>query len=98
MNRTKTVTDDVFDELKEAAIKIWQTYDNEHGYVDEKVDRLNSFGNVKDNFGTTIGMFDINNQRKLYNSVGPEAKEAINSWNGRPIELLEHEARMMGLL
>lgn len=78
----KTVTDQVFDELKQEAIKIWNTYDNEYGYVDEKVSYLNSFGNVKDNFGTIIGMFDSTNQAKLFQSVGDEAKEAIAYWTG----------------
>lgn len=78
----KTVTDQTFNELKAEAIKIWQTYDNTYGYVDEKVGYLESFGNVKDNYGTIIGMFDNPNQHKLYNAVGDEAKEAIRYWTG----------------
>jgi hypothetical protein len=83
-----TVTDEVFDELKREAIKIWKTYDNTYGYADEKIGYLESFGNVKDNFGTIIGMFDTTNQKKLYQAVGPEAKEAIKYWiGGVPQEL-----------
>jgi len=80
-----TVSDEVFDELKEKAIEIWNTYDNEFGYVDEKVDYLKSFGNVKDNFGTIIGMFDVQNQRKLYKASSDEAKKAIKYWVGEPV-------------
>ena len=76
------VSDEVFNELKEKAIEIWNTYDNTYGYVDEKVDYLNSFGNTKDNYGTIIGMFDIHNQRKLYDAVGVDAKQAIDDWVG----------------
>ena len=76
-----TVSDKTFKELKDAAIKIWKTYDNTYGYVDEKVGYLNSFGNVKDNYGTIIGMFDSTNQRKLFEAVkSDEAKEAIIYW------------------
>lgn len=81
----KTVSDEVFNELKEKAIEIWKTYDNEFGYVDEKVNYLNSFGNVGDNFGTIIGMLDLPNQKKLYKAVGTEAKKAIKYWVGGPV-------------
>lgn len=91
-----TVKDSVFEELKREAIKIWETYNNTHGYVDEKVDRLNSFGNVGDNYGTIIGMFDINNQEKLYNAVGVEAQTAIDGWVGGLVDRVR-EARDMGL-
>jgi len=91
-----TVTDQVFDELKREAVKIWNTYDDEFGYASEKIDYLNSFGNVKDNYGTIIGMFDIHNQRKLYYAVGPEAREAIDSWVGG-LERVELQAKEMGL-
>ena len=76
----KTVTDEVFEELRREAIKIWNSYDNTYGYVDEKVRYLESFGNVKDNFGTIIGMFDPTNQAKLYQAVGYEARQAIDYW------------------
>lgn len=84
--------------LQREAELIWKTYDDTHGYATEKISYLKSFGNVGDNFGTIIGMFDIHNQRKLYDAVGPEAREAINSWNGRPLDIVEDEARQMGLL
>lgn len=93
-----TVSDEVFDELKREATKIWQTYDNQFGYADEKIGYLNSFGNVKDNFGTIIGMFDIHNQRKLYDAVGLEAREAIDHWVGGSLEQSEISAQQMGLL
>ena len=77
------MTDDkTFEELRAAAIKIWQTYDDTYGYASEKIDYINSFGNVKDNYGTIIGMFDSNNQAKLFNAVGDEAKRLISDWTG----------------
>lgn len=91
-----TVTNDVFEELKREAIKIWQTYDNTYGYADEKISMIEPITNIKDNFGTFIGMFDIHNQRKLYDAVGPEAQEAIDNWVGG-LERREVEAADMGL-
>lgn len=74
----------IFQELKEAAIKIWETYDNTYGYVDEKLGTVRSIPNVSDNYGTFIGMFDASNQRKLYDSVGDEAKALIADWTKLP--------------
>lgn len=98
-NIMNTVSDEVFDELKREAIKIWKTYDNTYGYADEKIGYLESFGNVSDNFGTIIGMFDIHNQRKLYDAVSStEAREAIDYWCGGSLEQSEINAAQMGLL
>lgn len=54
-----------FNELKRSAIKIWETYDNTYGYVDEKVDRIKDIKNIEDNFMYMVAMFDMSNQRKL---------------------------------
>ena len=80
----KTVSDQVFDELKAEAIKVWNTYDNTHGYADEKIDRIKPIKNVKDNWITLVGMFDIHNQKKLYDNLGPAAQEAMNMYYGEP--------------
>ena len=77
------MTDDkTFEELRAEAIKIWQAYDGTYGYASEKIDYINSFGNIKDNYGTIIGMFDTDNQAKLFNAVGDEAKRLISDWTG----------------
>ena len=55
------IDDKAFEELRAEAIKIWQTYDDTYGYASEKIDCINSFGNIKDNYGTIIGMFDSEN-------------------------------------
>ena len=34
------MNDSIFKELKQEAIKIWQTYDNTYGYADEKINDL----------------------------------------------------------
>ena len=79
MNKT---TNKLFNELREEAIKIWSTYDDTYGYASEKINYINSFGNVGDNYGTIIGMFDSTNQRKLFNNVSSEAQKLITDWTG----------------
>lgn len=68
---------EVFDDIKQMSIKIWQSYDNEHGYVDEKVDQIKDLENVKDNYMYMFSMFDVVNQAKLMALVKPETKETI---------------------
>jgi hypothetical protein len=60
---------EVFEDLKQAAIKVWNTYDNEFGYVDEKVDRVNSISNVGDDPMFIYIMFDHINQSRMVNML-----------------------------
>lgn len=80
----KTVSDEVFDELKAKSIEIWKTYDNTYGYVDEKMSMIEPIKNIKDNWITFVGMFDIHNQKKLYDALGPAGQEAMNMYYGEP--------------
>lgn len=76
-NPYQAPSDEVFNDIKKNAIKIWQTYDNTYGYVDEKVNRIKDLKNIKDNYWTMVGMFDTFNQRKLIDAVKPESKALI---------------------
>ncbi len=67
----------IFDEVKSASIKLWQTYDNEFGYVDEKVDRIKDIQNIRDNTCYMVSMFDHINQNKLLDLVEGETREWI---------------------
>lgn len=80
MSYNDAPSDEVFEDIKANAIKIWQTYDDTYGYASEKIDRVNSITNVKDNWGTIVGMFDSTNQAKLLALVKPESKEKIMEW------------------
>lgn len=80
----KTVSDEVFNELKREAVKVWQDYDNTYGYVDEKLSMIEPIKNIKDNWITFIGMMDIHNQKKLYDALSPAAQEALNMYYGAP--------------
>ena len=70
-------SDEVFNEVKSAAIKIWQTYDDTYGYASEKINRIKDWENIRDNVMSIVAMFDIHNQGKLINSISPEAKQAL---------------------
>ena len=78
MAYTDAPSDAIFNEIKEAAVEIWMTYDNTYGYVDEKVNYIDKIKNVKDNWGTIVGMFDYSNQQKLLRKLSPEAKAKVN--------------------
>lgn len=58
-------TDKIFEDLKQNAIKVWQTYDDTYGYATEKIDRVNSIKNYADNWYTFLGMMDSRNQAKM---------------------------------
>lgn len=70
--------DKVFEEVKQQAIKIWQTYDNQFGYVDEKVGRIKEMQNVSDNMMYIVAMFDIQNQAQLSKALSAETKKEIS--------------------
>jgi hypothetical protein len=70
-------SDEIFNEVKEAAIKIWLTYDDKFGYATEKISRIENINNIKDNFMYIVAMFDFQNQIKLSSSLSLEAKLAI---------------------
>lgn len=71
---------EIFEEIKAKAIEIWQTYDDTFGYASEKIGYVNQITNVRDNWGTIVGMFDSDNQAKLLVKVSPEAREKIMEW------------------
>lgn len=70
-------SEEVFEEVKRESIKIWETYDNEYGYVDKKAERIRDMGNVRDNMMFIVGMFDIYNQIKLMENLSAGARRAI---------------------
>lgn len=73
----KTPPQKVFDEIKEAATKIWNTYDDTYGYRTEKLERIKNITNVSDNAWYIVAMFDSNNQAKLISMVSKETGDII---------------------
>ena len=76
--RYQIIENKIFNEIKAKSIEVWKTYDNQFGYIDEKVTRINSITNFKDNCTFIVAMFDMQNQNKLLNLVGDETKEWLS--------------------
>jgi tRNA splicing endonuclease len=70
-------SDEQFAELKEKAIALWSTMGDEPSYREEKIGRIKDIENVQDNFMYMVAMFDINNQRKLAETLSAETRLAV---------------------
>ncbi len=76
-----TPSDAIFNEIKEAATKVWNTKDNTYGYVTEKLDRMKSITNVQDNVMFFYRAFDRGNQILMREHLSDEALSYIDSNN-----------------
>lgn len=74
----ETPSTEIFNEMKKAAIEIWQTYDDTYGYASEKIANVNSITNFKDNVMICYRMFDSSNQNKMKYELSNEAIIYIN--------------------
>lgn len=70
---------EIFIEMKKAAISIWKDYDNKFGYATEKIKRVNSIENVSDNAMVFYRMFDHWNKQLMESKLSEEAINYINS-------------------
>ncbi len=68
---------EVFDDIKQASIKVWQSMDDTYGYTTDKIKRIKDLENVQDNAWYMFAMFDIFNQAKLINLVASTTQEKI---------------------
>lgn len=71
--------EEIFQEIKKEAIKIWLTYDDTHGYATEKISRIKDVSNdSEDSWIPFYGMFDSKNKAKLNASISEEANNFIS--------------------
>jgi len=70
-------SDEIFNEVKLAALKIWFQYDDTYGYASEKTQRIEPMKNIEDNLMYMVAMFDFPNQQKLAQVISPEARKEI---------------------
>lgn len=68
---------EIFDELKESAIKVWSTYDDTYGYATKKINNIKNIENVGDNFMYMISMFDMENQIRLSTLLSEECSNEV---------------------
>lgn len=67
----------LFEEVRQKAIEIWKSYDDSYGYATSKINTIKDITNSEGNFMFMVSMFDINNQKKLSDSLSIGAREAI---------------------
>ena len=72
-----TPPEDVFNEVKKAAIEQWKTFDDTFGYATNKINRIKDLPNVEDNFMFIVSMFDPIQQRKLRNKLSAKARREV---------------------
>lgn len=69
--------DNIFEEMKNIACSIWNTYDDTYWYASEKINKIKSLENISDNFMYIFAMFDIENQQRLISEASTNLKLAI---------------------
>jgi hypothetical protein len=71
------LTDGIFTEVRSLVTKIWNTFDNEFGYVDEKMAVVNSLPQEWTSVIQMIRMFHVLIQRRIFEALSDEANESI---------------------
>ncbi len=74
-----TPSQEIFNEMINIASLIWLQYDNEFGYVTEKLERINSITNYQDNVMAVYRMFDHVNQSKFIALASNDVLEYIKN-------------------
>jgi hypothetical protein len=74
-----TPSEEIFNEMINIASLIWLQYDNEFGYVTEKLERINSITNYEDNVMAVYRMFDHVNQSKFIALASNDVLEYIKN-------------------
>lgn len=70
-------SNEIFEDLKQGAIKVWNKYDDTYGYATEKKDKVNSITNYADNWYTFLGMMDSTNQSELLTYITQETLDFL---------------------
>ena len=74
-----TPSQEIFNEMKSLATQIWSTYDNQYGYVTEKLSYINRIDNIQDNAMVFYRMFDNQNQETFRENASNEVLEYIKN-------------------
>lgn len=74
-----TPSEEIFNEMINIASLIWLQYDNEFGYVTDKLERINSLTNYEDNVMAVYRMFDHMNQSKFVALASKDVLEYIKN-------------------
>ena len=74
-----TPSEEIFNEMINIASLIWLQYDDEFGYVTEKLNIINSITNYEDNVMVAYRMFDHINQSKFVALASKDVLEYIKN-------------------
>jgi hypothetical protein len=74
-----TPSEEIFNEMINIASLIWLQYDNEFGYVTEKLNIINNITNYEDNVMAVYRMFDNMNQSKFVALASKDVLEYIKN-------------------
>jgi hypothetical protein len=74
-----TPSQEIYNEMKSIATQIWETYDNQYGYVTDKLNYINSIDNIQDNAMVFYRMFDDNNQETFRTNASNEVLNYIQN-------------------
>jgi len=74
-----TPSQEIYNEMKSIATQIWETYDNQYGYVTEKLSYINRIDNIQDNAMVFYRMFDNQNQETFRANASNEVLEYIEN-------------------
>lgn len=70
-------SDEVFEDVKNACMSVWDLFDDTYGYATEKKNRIKDMGNIQDNVIHMIAMFDFNNIDRVSSLLTKESRTAI---------------------
>ncbi len=73
MNYRDATDQEVFDDIKAEAIKIWESFE-ESKYRDKTINIISGTENGRDRAGYIVGMFDPHSRAMLLKAVKPESK------------------------
>lgn len=73
------LTDEIFNEIKGKVIRVWDTYDNQFGYVDEKLEIINNLPQKWDSVIQMFRMFHHNIRCLIIKSLTEDTKISLRS-------------------
>ena len=68
---------EVFENIKLNAIRLWRTFDDTYWYATEKINGIKDMANIADNAWYIIAMFDQGNQEILIYMLDAEARVMV---------------------
>ena len=71
------LTDEIFNDVKNKIINVWNTYDNQFGYVDEKIETINSLPQEWDSVIRMFRMFHVLLRDEIIKTLNEETTTSL---------------------